>query len=333
MKRKVLYIILAIAFILLLINIDLIDIFNNIKNVKLNYLLLALLLQIVTMLLITLQWKSMINLIDKKCKTIDVLRMNLVGNIADSITPGVKVGGELARLYEIKKRLGLDISDSAVVVALQKTASILSFYSLTLISLVWFYSNLGSFHKEYMYLFLIAILLLGLGLAIIIISFFISTKWLNILINKLPTSADKKERFNITIDKYNNSVERFKQEKRNFIIQILLGLIIWLLFAFKMYIIITGLNLSLDIFSIGAITYLSYIIGMIPILPGSVGSFEASMTALLTIKGLTIEEGATISVVFRFITFWFEFFISLIFISIDKMLLKIRRKKSVRHSL
>ena len=34
---------------------------------------------------------------------LDMLMMNAKGNVVDAITPGVKAGGELARVYELKK--------------------------------------------------------------------------------------------------------------------------------------------------------------------------------------------------------------------------------------
>lgn len=325
MKKLLLYFLVVIGIIFLLVNIDFMEIFIYIKSISIYLLSIALILQLVTMGLIAIQWKTMVKLIDKDCKLIDILKMNVRGNVVDAITPGVKIGGELARFYDIKKRLGLSISDGAIVVALQKTASMLSFYILTLISLVWFYLNIGQVHWRYMYFFLGIILIFGIGFAIMILTF-LNPSLIQKLLFKLPIKTSKKEKLTNSFKKYKNSLSKFKKEKKKFFLQIFLGVFIWILFAFKMYLIVKGLNIKLNIISIGAITYLSYVAGMIPLLPGSIGSFEATMTFLLSIKGIPVEKGLAVAVIFRFVTFWFEFFISLFFLILDKLIWRVIRR-------
>ena len=76
-------------------------------------------------------------------------------------------------------------------------------------------------------------------------------------------------------------------------------------------------HVSMDYMSIAAITFLSYVIGMLPLLPGSIGSFESAMVALLSIRGVSMEMGISIAFIFRFVTFWFEFIISCFILLLD----------------
>ncbi|WP_026895272.1 lysylphosphatidylglycerol synthase transmembrane domain-containing protein [Clostridiisalibacter paucivorans] len=333
MKKNLLYCLGAVAIIFLLLNLDFAEIFLSIKTVPLYLLFISLTLQIITMVLISIQWKTMVNLIDKDCKLADILKMNMKGNVVDAITPGVKVGGELARLYDIKVRLGLNTSDGAVVVGLQKTASILSFYSLTLLSLIWFYFNIGQTDLHHMLIFSTIVIIFGIGFIVIILAF-LNPKPIESLLLKIAIKENTKDKLKNLFQRYVISLKKFKKKKKKFFLQILLSIFIWILFAFKMYLILIGLNIKLNMLSIASITYLSYIIGMIPLLPGSVGSFETSMTYLLSMKGVAIEKGIAIAIIFRFVTFWFEFFISLFFLISYKLISKIiKRNKYARKPL
>lgn len=86
-----------------------------------------------------------------------------------------------------------------------------------------------------------------------------------------------------------------------------------------------GFAIEMDYLSIAAITFLSYIMGMIPILPGSIGSFEGAMLVLLAIRGVSMEVGVSIAFVFRFTTFWFEFLVSCLILALNSVLGFIRK--------
>ena len=53
--------------------------------------------------------------------------MNAVGNVADALNPGVKVGGEYFRYDQLRDRFGMLSEDSILVVALQKLVSVSAF--------------------------------------------------------------------------------------------------------------------------------------------------------------------------------------------------------------
>jgi uncharacterized protein (TIRG00374 family) len=61
---------------------------------------------------------------------------------------------------------------------------------------------------------------------------------------------------------------------------------------------------------------------MIPLLPGGVGSFEATMTSLLIAMHITHGQALAITLLFRFITFWFVILISLLYAGVWKVRLR-----------
>lgn len=74
-----------------------------------------------------------------------------------------------------------------------------------------------------------------------------------------------------------------------------------------------------------AITFVSYFAAMIPLLPGGLGTFEGTMSGMLLVYGLSAEEAVAVSLVFRFVTFWFVVLFSALIILLWK-LISIRRK-------
>ncbi|MBU5438982.1 flippase-like domain-containing protein [Tissierella sp. MSJ-40] len=319
MKKYLLYLLGGIGLVLIVLYSDWKAVWTYTKSISIEMFLLALILQLLTIILITIQWKFMILWIDKECSFINVFRVNMKGNFVDAITPGVKMGGELARAYEIHNRLKLNLSEAAVVVGLQKTVSLLSFLFLTVISLVWFFINMENQHKVYFNVFFIGVLILTLSLLALILVC-IKPNFVKKILSKLPFNIKIKNKLEKFFKEYNLALNKLLIKKDKFLYQMLLGMFIWLLFAFKMGLVVKGFNIKIGFISIAAITYLTYIVGMIPLLPGSIGSFESTMVSLLAIKGVPIEQGIAISVIFRFITFWFEFWISLIVLSIDRLI-------------
>ena len=318
MKKYILYILTIIGIGFVSIYFDWEMVLINLRSMNLYILIIALSLQFLTMILLSLQWKYMVSWIQRNCRFMDAFRINAKGNIVDAITPGVKMGGELARLYEIKSRLDLSYGEATVVVGLQKTISLFSFLSLTIISLIWFYTTTGNHYKSYFNLFLSAVVVLALGLLVLLI-LCIKPNIIKKILYKFSLKPETIIKIENAFEQYSLSIGKLLENKLQFLIQILLGIFIWILFAFKMALVIKGFNMKLDLISIAAITYLTYIVGMIPLLPGSIGSFETSMVTLLVMKGIPVEKSIAISVVFRFVTFWFEFGLSFIMLILDKL--------------
>jgi len=67
---------------------------------------------------------------------------------------------------------------------------------------------------------------------------------------------------------------------------------------------------------IAAITFAAYMVAMLPIFPGGLGGFEATMAGLLVAIGFAVSDAAVVTIVFRFITFWLVMLLSLAYCAI-----------------
>lgn len=318
MKKQILGFLIVLGLIILLINTDFNNLIEKIKLIPLKVFAFTLGLQIITMLSIGFQWKKIVDIICPGRKFYSILKINLKGNIFDAITPGAKVGGGLAKVYEMKNGLDISLNNSIVALSLQKSVSIFSFISLGIISILYINNIRGMvFTSKNYYYMILSILLSGLLLILSLVFYPIKIK-------KLVDRCEfkKKEKLNNFLNLYIENIEKIKKNKKNLLLNIVLGLFIWVLYAVKLIILVRVFNREINVLILVGITYISYLIGGIPLLPGSIGSFESGLGSLLYISGLTLEESMVISIAFRFVTFWFEFIISGIIIILDRILYK-----------
>ena len=151
------------------------------------------------------------------------------------------------------------------------------------------------------------------------------------LLSKLLSKTKLMDRIDKTLRDYSSIIKDLLRDKRKFFLQMMLALFIWVFYAFKLFLVMKGLAIEMDFISIAAITFLTYIMGMVPILPGSIGSFESFMLVLLAIKGISMEMGLSVAFIFRFVTFWFEFAISGIILMLDNIFAFVRSRKGDRN--
>jgi uncharacterized protein (TIRG00374 family) len=148
----------------------------------------------------------------------------------------------------------------------------------------------------------------------------LNKKMIIILVSKIPFIKKKYlDKLDIGLINYRSALKTVFKQKKVLLRQTLLSLVIWNLFPVKAYLISLSLGLDLGFVPILAVTYLTYMIGMIPLLPGGIGTFEASTVLLLAPMGIMSHEALAFALILRFVTFWFVFFISSIYIFIYKV--------------
>ncbi len=148
-------------------------------------------------------------------------------------------------------------------------------------------------------------------------SLFFSDKlsaWLANSKNKLVKKVNK------YISSYADSVS--KLGKKEWLIQFLISFAVWVLFPIKMYILVRSFDIRLNFELTTATTMTSYMMGMLPITPGGLGTFEGTMLALLAVFSVKKNSSVAVTVIFRFITFWFVIIGSFVFTTIFELIRK-----------
>ena len=298
--KKVGLVLLLILLLIMFWNFDFSGFTFIIKQLPPLAFILLLCMQVVSQILVNYQWSRIAKAMNKKHGFIKFFYINARGAIIEAVTPGAKVGGEVTRALLLKKELKYSPGESATLVTIQKMISLFSFFIINIFAFASLSRKIESFQgigtKAIVYFFLLV-------LVIFLVSFFAFTSKLE---NKIE-SINFKYKWAKVLQGYMivllKNIKIMKNIKGELYKQIVLSLIIWFLFPVKMILLVHFLNIGYDPIILMEVTFISYMVGMIPLLPGGLGSFEATMTSLFMVMEIKASDALAISLLFRFITF------------------------------
>lgn len=305
--------IVVMLFIFVYDNVDdLQEIIHHMQKIPLQIILILITLQVITQLLLAMQWYKISNVIIENSNFYKMFYILTTGSVIEAVTPGAKVGGEVTRLYYLKKEFNCPTDVAVNIIIIQKSISMSVLFTIGLTSFVYLITQLADYFP-----FLIKLLIAIT--AIVSIFFLVSLLFFTDKLVMLLEKSNSKflQKANKYVKSYSKSVSRL--DKRQWLLQFTISMLVWLLFPFKMYILTTSAGLDINFFVVLAITMTSYMVGMLPLTPGGIGTFESSMiNFLLSLPNLAIDLALSVSItiVFRFITFWFVMLFSLAFILI-----------------
>lgn len=313
--------ILALAVVIyIVIKTDFSAIWAEIKALPLWVLAVLIGLQLVTQFTLNYQWYRLCKVLGLRANFFRLLAINAFGMVADAITPGEKVGGEVARVVQLNRRLGYDTKQSTSLVTIQKSLSLTALIILNIVALFTL-SNHFDFLKP-LPTRIVLYTVLGL-LAIFFLYLLFFTSKMNAWVQKRKQNGKIMTWVKSWMNGFTTDTKQISKNPREWVFQLFLSFGIWVLFPIKLLILVSQFG-KVGILILFAATFVSYFAAMIPLLPGGIGTFEGTMSGILIVYGLTLQESVAISLVFRFITFWFVVLFSLVVIVIWKVHVKMR---------
>jgi len=84
--------------------------------------------------------------------------------------------------------------------------------------------------------------------------------------------------------------------------------LIWLLYPVKVFLVTGMLDLKISVPAVAIITFTAYLVSMIPLLPGGLGSYEGTVVLMFAFFGIGPAEGLAVALISRLITFWIPLF-------------------------
>ncbi len=282
-------------FIWLLIKSDFTIVYKSLSSLPISLFIILFLLQILTVLLIGIQWNILFKAGKITITLKNTLMMNFIGTFFESITPAMKSGGEGFKLLYLKK-LNITLAQSTPILLSQKVVSFSCFILLTLFGLVGTLTTLSQTIQTTTFIGILLIVIFIIGL---------------LITGMIMVKKTGQNNFISTFkDTLSLIVFELKKHKIQFTILVLISFSIWILFALKFLLITQQFNLSLSISEIASLTYIPYTIGLLPLSPGGLGTFEATMTYLLSPLFTTYTEALTITLIFRFFSHWLVFILA-----------------------
>ena len=299
-----------------LLRLDRESLIHSIRQIPLSIALLLLALQMVSQLMVTLQWHQIAKLAKSSLSFRDIFYINCQGTVVDALTPGVKVGGEVARALQISRMGSLSGEQAVGVVAVQKLFSVSALFFIQLFTVGYLIGALPVLQATHLQLLIYAALLFS---SLLFASIFFIPHHLEARLQaRAPSRFSWVRRVRGFVLTLLGQVIDLRKSTKATAMLAALSVFIWLLYPVKMYILAAQISPDVNAVYVGAVAFVSYMVAMLPIFPGGLGGFEGTMTGLLVATGYLITDAAVIAILFRLITFWFVVLLSLAFIAFYK---------------
>ena len=312
---KVISTILILALVVYLFRkMNIFEVYALFKRVDPLYFILAFLLYFISVLIFTLRNVYFLRQIVRP-NFLFLLNTTFAGFFVNIITPGSQIGGEPVRAYFIGKRYNK--SKSKILGALFADRVIhgcvsLFFGVFSVLFLIKFIDIPSEFKIVLQtFLFFVSLfIVLGIFLKIKKINFdlkvlfrkFRLLRWMN------PFRKNKKllEKILKIMRHFTKSFAKTITHKKTLFAGITLSLIYWVIIYSIPYFLFLAFGISVSFFFIIIATSLGSIIGEFSPTPGGIGITEGFMIFLYSMMGVSLPLAITISLLTRFITYFYD---------------------------
>jgi glycosyltransferase 2 family protein len=214
-----------------------------------------------------------------------------------TLTPGGI--GSVIKSYFLKKKYGINISDTFPLVFLERFHDLFAIACIITITLF--------FLPRFEILFLICFVFLFLIFGFIVIR----SKIFFLLIKKFFAKLPK---INLIFESIDESYDGFNLlTKPGITIQSwILSIIAWIVDAIVIFLVFSSFNLNFDFILTTLITHSSFLLGNLSIIPAGLGITEITTTGFLIQEGIELSLATSIVVIIRLVTTWFATIIGLI---------------------
>ena len=319
LKRWHRWVIAAVLILFLAITLwrfDAGNVLHSLRQIPLWLVGLLVGLQIISQLLVNTLWFQIAKLADTPISFGRMLYVNCQGAVMDSITPGVKFGGEITRAVQISRAANCDGGQAATVVALQKLFSLSSFFFILLFAAGLLVGGVIVWGL----LLLPLLLFMGVLLAPQRVQIFLESRYF-----AKPSNLAWIRRVRGFLLATLERLIAIRSDKKKMAMLLVLSFVMWFLYPVKLYLIAVQFVHETSVIYIGASGFVAYMVAMLPLFPGGLGGFEGSLSGLLAALGFVLSDAVVVAVLFRFITFWLVMLGSLGFIAVHKISAKFAR--------
>ena len=299
-------------------NLNSINLFDLIQKFP-SEICICLFLILIAYILRFFRWRFVLNYLGHNPPLINDLLI-WISSFAFAATPARS--GEVFRCVLHKKKCGIDKSSTFTALIFERITDstallLIFFYNLPLL-ISWNRSIRLNIQFREIFLITLAILMIS---SIIL---FFKEKLLIILNNSLNSFFINK--FNkIKILSMNKLSVLLKPNV--FIMATLIGIFAWLFEGITFYILLKALNANINIIEAIVSQLISGLFGAISLMPGGIGTTEASAIGILLVQNINIEIATSATILSRLISLWSVSFIGLICLFI------ILKKKNIKEKL
>ncbi|MCS7098483.1 MAG: flippase-like domain-containing protein [Candidatus Methanomethyliaceae archaeon] len=326
MKISATSIMLIIGMIIFAIYINAVGIGSliaEITSINIFVLIIAILIDILCIGLFTLSWYVFLG--NPGMKFRKCFEIVLVSIFGDLMIPTASISGEFLRISLTAKRGEISISKAFTSVILHRIVLALTFGLILLMSSILLLSQnlIGSYT-----LFTIAIVDIFIIVSSIcaVKKFYKLRKLIERVVLKIGRILKRfrpdynmeslKNKISINFERIEMCFSNFRLNTFTFSFIILT--LRWFLIAMIPYIMFISLGYEISYWIVLSVSALMSMVQMIPVgIPGMIGIMEVSTTAFFISFGISPSMAASVTILMRVVTFWFELFLGAMAASIQ----------------
>jgi len=285
-----------ILFVIILSKMNIGEIFQNIKNIRLPYLIFALILTVPTFINKTLCWNYIIKQQGINYNLKDSFLMYCSGLYIGLLTPGRM--GEIAKALYLKKD-GHSIGKSLVSTILDRLTDFAFLLVFLFLGSLFF---LTIFQKQI--LISISILIISILLFVIFLKIGL-IKWILGKLFKVFIPQKYQQSWKLNFQDFVNDLKIYKL--KNYLIIFLITAFSWIFYYLQMYILAKGVNLNVPFLYLAIAVTVAGFITLIPISISGIGTRDAALIILFSPFLIAKEQIIAYSALILLMVIWGAF--------------------------
>jgi uncharacterized protein (TIRG00374 family) len=310
-KKVILGILISIVLVYLSVRgINLQDVFRDLKNIQLSYVILFILLVILMQWLRSYRWGVILQPMEK-IGQFPLFSVTSVGFLAIALIPARL--GELARPYLISKRSSIKMSSALGTILVERVLD--SFTVLTIAIIVLFLTDLPPWMIKSSIIFFLLALVMFCFIVFLILRRDAALKLINKILSKLPG------KFAHTIDEViHHFIDGFQiiTNIKFLLYLFFLSTLVWLVDVLAIYMLLKAFCFTLPVMA-SFVVMIILIVGIaIPAAPGYIGNWHFACVMALSFFGLAKAEALSFAVVYHFLSMAIVVILGVAFLPFNK---------------
>lgn len=308
--------VLILVVMLYFVGID--QVISALKMAKLEFIGIAIAMQVFTYYLYTLRWKILNDVAGIPVNIKGLLPMVMVGLAVNNITPSGRGGGEPVRAYILAKEKDYPMQETFATVVADRALDTFPFVVLAVLTIIGMTLSF-KFDLWLLVLMVLAVIVIVIILAVII---YMSINpnfgkrvdgWIVGLVRRFykKNSDEFEEKIHGVINGFQDTMKMVIYNKKVLYYALPLSFVIWIFEILRVYFVFLAFGARVNPVVIGEVFILASLAGMIPLLPGGLGAVDGIMIIFYSAAGITASISAAATVIERLISFWMATIIGL----------------------
>ena len=295
------------------------QIISALQTANINFVILAIVIEFIIIALWNTRWSLICKSLHIPHQQLSLFAMTIVGLAINDLTPSGRSGGEPVRAYLLSRSSNEHFKTTFASVMGDKLLDTLPFMVLAIfaISYLILYLHLGT---TLFMLLLVSLVLFVLAL-VFIIFFCINEEvgmkaihWVFRQVRRFTKrDFDKyEERAVSSLVGFQSSLRLLMQDRHLMLITTAISFLVWFLELVRVYVVFLAFGVQVSLGMVASVFLVSSLIGIIPILPGGLGSIDGVMILLYSMAGIPAGISTAATLVERMISLWMVIIIGVI---------------------